>query len=154
MAFTHSFPSSGYLEGSSGKRSCFPVADFIKYSQEEVAWVEIYQIRENTGCKDTLFIKKTEIYTSEEAAELILKVGDCSIAVAPNLGVSEFRLSTNQALQQVAVFDARSRKMLESSDLEAGEYTVPNINWSAGTYYISAKCSDGSQQQVRWIKSK
>jgi len=102
---------------------------------------------------DTLFIKKIEIYTPE-APQPIPKVGDCSIEIAPNPGVTEFRLSTNQALQQVAVYDARSRKMLESFDLEAGEYTVPTIKWSAGTYYIKAKCADDSHLQVRWIKSK
>ena len=151
--FTHSFAFSGYLEGSSGVRSYFSVADSIKYSQEEVAWVKIYQIRESEGCSDTLFIKKIEIYTPE-APQPIPKVGDCSIEIAPNPGVTEFRLSTNQALQQVAVYDARSRKMLESFDLEAGEYTVPTIKWSAGTYYIKAKCADDSHLQVRWIKSK
>jgi len=155
--FTHSFGFSGYLVGASGKRSYFWAQDSVQYSAKVAGganWFEVYQIRENAVCSDTIFIKKIEIYTPEEAPEPILKVGDCRIAVAPNPGVSEFRLSTNQALEQVAVYDARSRKMLESSGLEAGEYTVPTINWSAGTYYISAKCSDGSQQQVRWIKTK
>ena len=155
QGFTYSFGFSGYLEGPNGKRSYFSVKDSIQISQEqEGAGLTIYQIRENGGCSDTLLIKKVEIYTPEVAPEFIPKVGDCSIAVAPNPGVSEFRLSTNQALEQVAVYDARSRKMLESSGLEAGEYTVPTINWSAGTYYISAKCSDGSHLKVRWIKSK
>ena len=156
-AFTHSFAFSGYLEGSSGKRSYFATEDSVQYSQEEVSsidWVNIYQIRNNAGCSDTLFIKKIEIYTPEEAPQPIPKVGDCIIEVAPNPGVSEFRLSTNQALEQVTVFDARSRKVLESFDLEAGAYTLPTINWSSGTYYIKAVCADGSQLQVRWIKTK
>ena len=164
--FTHSFAFSGYLEGSNGKRSYFAAQDSVQYSQEEeagevgsVSWITIYQIRKNEGCSDTLYIKKIEIYTPQapeptDPTDPIFELSACSIAVAPNPGVSEFRLSSNQLLEHVMVYDSRSRKVFESFDLKAGAYTLPTVRWSFGTYYISARCADGSQLQVRWIKAK
>lgn len=154
QGFTHWFSFGGYLASEDGTRSYFTAADTLSHSAEQSSWLDVYQVRKNEGCSDTLFVKRITLFPKKTVPNPNPEVGECKIEVAPNPGGAAFRLSTNQALEHVVVYDAQSRKVFESSVQEAGEYTLPTIHWSSGTYYISAACADGSRVRVRWIKSK
>lgn len=150
------FEFNGYAVGSNKEVSAFAAEDSLQINQledDKNGWLEVYQIRNNGVCSDTLFIKRIEII-KPQAPDTLPQKSDCKVALAPNPGSVEFSLSTNQNIEQLAVFDARSKKLIELEGLEKGVYTFSAAKWSAGTYYISAQCVDGSLKKLRWIKVK